>query len=330
MDLRTSKVEAGAGVMAHEAINSLLTQLNSEVQKLLTKDNQNLKIIDNLNFQLETLTTAYKEAKSDVNKLKDEVDKLNGYARQVVCLLDGDGAIFLPEIIALGNEGGRRAASMLSDAIQENLSSLGQFQLWVYVFYNHGGLASALGKSGYLDAKRAFHDFVCGFNQASERFIMVDVGYGKEAADAKLKAHLEDDIRVPQVSKIVFAGCHDDSYVTTINSLITHGLGDKLLLLRGYTKMAPSIEALRLPCMSASHLFVSEKLVSDSDNSSVVQASNITLARPSSPLDYKMALKNAQALPNVRHSPPVEPSKRLPDPNKPLSKRTSSFWMIFW
>lgn len=124
----------------------------------------------------------------------------------------------------MGNEGGRQAASMLRDAIQETLSSLGQFQLWVYVFYNHGGLASVLGKSGYLDAKRAFHEFVCGFNQASERFIMVDVGYGKEAADAKVKgrythniiyvalldphhiAHLEDDIRAPQVSKIVFGG----------------------------------------------------------------------------------------------------------------------------
>lgn len=113
--------------------------------------------------------------------------------------------------------------------------------------------------------------------------------------------------------------------MTTINSLVTHGLRDKLLLLRGYTKMAPSMEALRLPSMSAPHLFLPEKLVSDSDaTSQPVRAASVTSARSSSPLNFKAALKNAPASPNVRRSPPADPFKRLPDPNKPLSKRTYS------
>lgn len=67
-----------------------------------------------------------------------------------------------------------------------------------------------------------------GFNQAAERFIIVDVGSGKEAADAKIKgktprcnfacefqvsilisdplALLEDEIRLPQTEKIIFGG----------------------------------------------------------------------------------------------------------------------------
>ena len=49
----------------------------AEVQKLLTKDTENLKVTDSLTFQLETLTAAYKDVKLEASKLKDEVDKLN-------------------------------------------------------------------------------------------------------------------------------------------------------------------------------------------------------------------------------------------------------------
>ena len=63
-----------------------------------------------------------------------------------------------------------------------------------------------------------------GFNQAAERFLVVDVGSAKEAADAKIKskgysfipilffsqilpsAHLQDAILLPQTYKIIFGG----------------------------------------------------------------------------------------------------------------------------
>lgn len=81
-----------------------------------------------------------------------------------------------------------------------------------------------------MAAKAKFDDFVLGFNQAAERFIMLDVGGAKEAADTKIKgkqgatmacgksrlssisfltyliAFLEDEIRLPQTEKIIFAG----------------------------------------------------------------------------------------------------------------------------
>jgi len=344
------------GLMPHEAITSLVDQLKTEAQKLLTNDAQNLQVIKDLNFQLEILKSAYNEAKNEAKQLKADADKLNGCPRHVICLLDGDGAIFLPDIIAQGQEGGLRAASMLREAIHTRLSSLGLFQLWVYVFYNHGGLAATMGNSGHPEARRAFHEFVHGFNRASERFVMVDVGYDKEAADAKIKAHLEDDIRIHQVSMIVFAGCHDTGYATTLNSLITHGFGDKLLLLLGYADMAPGIKALRLPSMAIPHLFQPEKFVPASDpsgqvinarrgssahlrdtllasaterqraqdpsNFTAVQAASIAPTTPPSPLDYKMALQSTQMPPSVRSSPSVKPPKHVLDPTKPLSKQT--------
>lgn len=62
------------------------------------------------------------------------------------------------------------------------------------------------GRIGPPSLKSNFEDFITGFNQAAERFSVLDVGNAKEAADAKIKAHLEDDIRLPQTFKVVFAG----------------------------------------------------------------------------------------------------------------------------
>lgn len=98
------------------------------------------------------------------------------------------------------------------------------YQLWVYVFLNRRGLGDTFGRLGLLAAKAKFEEFIMGFNQAAERFIMLDVGSAKEAADAKIKgisaphavfrrlaywsylALLEDDIRLPQTEKIIFGG----------------------------------------------------------------------------------------------------------------------------
>jgi len=115
---------------------------------------------------------------------------LQGSERRVVCLIDGDGTIFADDIIARGHEGGYTAAQMLTESIQKYLRhnfSLDQFQLWTYVFYNKRGLSETLGRFNFGSAKAKLDDFMIGFNQAAGRFFMVDVGSGKEAADAKIK-----------------------------------------------------------------------------------------------------------------------------------------------
>lgn len=62
-----------------------------------------------------------------------------------------------------------------------------QYQIWVYVFLNKRGLSDTFGRAGLAAAKTRFDDFILGFNQAAERFVMLDVGSAKEAADAKIK-----------------------------------------------------------------------------------------------------------------------------------------------
>ena len=91
---------------------------------------------------------------------------------------------------------------------------------------------------------------------------------------------MEDNIRLPQTCKILFGGatcrlspvfvsdaklvlgCHDNGYATTLRSFITAGFQDKLILLRGYSESAASIEELGLPTMTVPQLFLADKLVS--------------------------------------------------------------------
>lgn len=120
-----------------------------------------------------------------------------------MCLIDGDGAIFSPDLISQGHEGGLLAAKMLAESVREDFTTkyqLDHFHLYVYVFYNKRGLVEAIGRAGHFNAKHKFDDFTFGFNQAAERFIMVDVGSGKEQADAKIKGASPHSFPYPRLT----------------------------------------------------------------------------------------------------------------------------------
>lgn len=59
---------------------------------------------------------------------------------------------------------------------------------------------------------------------------------------------------------VLIPGCHDNGYVTTLNSYITSGHKEKLILLPGYTDTAGEIEKLGIPSLRIPLLFLAEKL----------------------------------------------------------------------
>jgi len=133
------------------------------------------------------------------------------FFQEVAVLIPAEGVIFLPDLISQGRDGGQAAATKLVESIRREFQSkfqldLDHMHLWVHVFYNKRGLTSAIGKAGHSAAMQKLEDFVHGFNRAADRFVMVDVGPGKEAADVKIKVMLEDNIRLPQTCKILFGG----------------------------------------------------------------------------------------------------------------------------
>ncbi len=109
--------------------------------------------------------------------------------------MDGDGNIFGLEYLTKGHPGGFSAATELVKGIHDYMlrrQSLApsEYDITIYVFWNKQGLAKILANNGYLshaEKNKATDDFTAGFNQAGHRFLMVDVGPGKEAADAKMK-----------------------------------------------------------------------------------------------------------------------------------------------
>jgi hypothetical protein len=93
----------------------------------------------------------------------------------------------------LGRPGGLRAALQLSSAIAEHMTKTyttagGQpvkFVLSIYCFLNTRGLGRVL-EDNRICTMDTLNNFISGFNQV-ENVFAVDVGYGKEACDARLR-----------------------------------------------------------------------------------------------------------------------------------------------
>ena len=133
------------------------------------------------------------------------IQAIEAREKRVVVLIDGDGAIFLPSLIADGKKGGHDAASRLSERIKAHLGPV-QFKLHVYVFHNRRGLMATLKRCGHHDAAAMFDDFVVGFNQAAERFAMIDAGELKEGSDHKMRGMLA----VPYLTRSCAIGTDTD------------------------------------------------------------------------------------------------------------------------
>jgi len=192
--------------------------------------------------------------------LTKELETIETREKRVVVLIDGDGAIFHPWLIAKGNQGGKDAAGRLTQGIKAHLEPH-QFKLHVYVFLNKYGLKKTLESCRHTGAAEKFDDFIVGFNEAIDRFAMIDVGRLKEASDHKIRAHLDDNIFLTETLKVVFGGCHDAGYVVTLNNYITNGYKEKLILLRAHTHIPKAMENLKLQEIKMPELFLPNKLV---------------------------------------------------------------------
>lgn len=113
----------------------------------------------------------------------------------ILCVVDGDACVFTEALLKQGHEGGRQAAQQLTKAVADHLTSqdihvLGQLSFWITVYYNRIGLASVLDRHQICTPEQ-LEAFTMGFSQASPRFLLVDVGYGKNATFTKITGLLQ-------------------------------------------------------------------------------------------------------------------------------------------
>jgi hypothetical protein len=99
---------------------------------------------------------------------------------------------FNDDLIKAGLDGGKKAAGLLKQAVEEELRSshpgiAHHMQVVVRVYANLKGLAKTYKETEILPPSAWFEDFVRGFNMGDPMCDYVDAGNGKECSDEKIK-----------------------------------------------------------------------------------------------------------------------------------------------
>ncbi|KAG8880129.1 hypothetical protein FRB97_001060 [Tulasnella sp. 331] len=277
-------------------------------------------------------TKEKEDAEARAGKLDQTLTAIHEDNPLVICLIDGDGAVFSESFIHRGREGGRDAAAALNAALKSYVESYN-------ATLSNNDTRNTQDVNGFsagriMSPQISLQEFFIGFNQASPLFTLVDVGEGKEAADAKLRESLKLHARLPQTRKVIFGGCHDNGYMPTLISLATEGHLDKLVILQGSSNMAYDIDKFRhqaaIHVITVPGLFL-QKTLHSAASLSFKQIPNPfampVLGQPISSNNYNFPVYNASNGPSPKQNvTPAKPATPLPQqpPNPPPQKAPKS------
>ncbi|CAH0032404.1 unnamed protein product [Clonostachys rhizophaga] len=133
----------------------------------------------------------------------------------VVVLIDGDGAIFHEAFLETPAHGAPDACRRLNENIKDHLKSTGgkeDLPVFARVYADLDNLANAIHQSGIVDSKEKVSRFFEHFTNSRAEFEFINVGFGKENADCKMKKMLDYYCTDPRCERIYFVGCHDGGY----------------------------------------------------------------------------------------------------------------------
>jgi len=203
-----------------------------------------------------------------LNKQVSNMDCFRGNQNSLIlCVINADENVFTRELLLQGQQGGRTAAQHLTQAVAEYLVNedvhiFGRLSFWITVFYNRLELTDHL-KGNDVCTMEQFDAFSSGFSQASGRFLMVDVGFNKEAVDLKIKEYLVTFTRIPQTLKVFLAGGNSDvsGYMSTFSALEKEQLLGKVVRLSNSEDLEEANSTLpSLPRLVLDGLFMKDKL----------------------------------------------------------------------
>ena len=155
---------------------------------------------------------------------------------RVLCLRGGADQIqFEDSFVTRGTDGGIDAGRQLRAAIQDYHRSLPSHhpdeRVVIYVFANLKGLGRASRQANIITDESIFSQFTTGFNASHYLTTFVDAGSQKEAADAKLRAHMDLLYRNCHCQHIIFGGC-DNGYAGFLETFAqVGGVNQKVTIL---------------------------------------------------------------------------------------------------
>jgi len=217
---------------------------------------------------------------------------------------------FNEEYIRLGIEGGKKAANALRSAVLEQYEVPENTEVIAKVICNIQGVKKAMHLDGCLDRVDDWKDFTIGFTQGRVSFDFVDVGFGKERADVKIRGVARFHLRNQNCKRILLGISHDASYTPFIDE-IRHDASnlDRLTILEGFPTVR-ELQATNLPKISFPVIFRSEKLQNRTLNDS---SSSSSLTPASTPLNSYAGITSRGT------PPPPAPPTTLVFPNKSLA-----------
>ncbi|KAM0297880.1 hypothetical protein ACHAPM_009161 [Fusarium culmorum] len=228
-----------------KAIESDTDKENKKLKARLNEVELDLKAATKTRRDLQkTLEEAELQVKW-VMRQNDEIKNTNSY---VLILIDGDGLLFDDSFTKQGLEGGKLAARALRTAVAQLCSHerTGSLEIICRVVANVGGLSKALASEGCIENPNLFRDFTQGFTQARASFDFLDVGFGKERADAKIRGIGHDAGYAPFLEEVV----HDDDTRHCVS------------LIKG-PPLVRELDRLQLNVIEFDDIFRPTKLISD-------------------------------------------------------------------
>ncbi|KAL2170816.1 hypothetical protein VTG60DRAFT_4385 [Thermothelomyces hinnuleus] len=180
-------VSYSAPSLVQKGSSTLEGELEKKYMELLKEYDKKCAECEYQKHLTKVLGEQHRKADQELNRLRADTDS----APFAFVVIDGDGAVFREDLIALGEEGGGKAAHELNKQLKayfhDNSSFSNIDSIFVHVVLNVKDLSRALHDSGVLPVKdhAALTKFARGFCRAQPLFTFTDVGHGKEQADHK-------------------------------------------------------------------------------------------------------------------------------------------------
>ncbi|KAI0774414.1 hypothetical protein C8Q74DRAFT_1368893 [Fomes fomentarius] len=266
MDVTTKQLWENAISHLHDLSNATLYQ-NSELQMRVAELETELAAVK-MAYSAATDTAALdkKAHNAQLSSLNRQISAFTFSQAQdllVLCVIDGDRLLWLRSLIEQGYQGGRQAAQDFTKAIalelvQQGLTGFDRLSFWVTIYLNKRAVLTTL-QNERIATQEQFEGFLVGFGQASPRFVIMDVGPGRESTEAKVKEYVKTYIRFPQTLR-VFMGGIDDSYLNMYGNLEEEDLAGKLVLLQVPKDSSPAVRHMAVRSIHLDGLFMEERL----------------------------------------------------------------------
>ncbi|KAI0156502.1 hypothetical protein GGR57DRAFT_463599 [Xylariaceae sp. FL1272] len=235
---------------------------------LQSENNRFTQQIRDLNLDVEDALKSRRQLQHQLQQAQQRVGYVSpdktfskNQCAYVFVVIDGDHLIFRDHFIREGVEGGRRAANELRKAVIDQTCYLSQVEIVVKIVANVANLNKNLRLSGSVYNDVDLPEFITGFNQGKASFDFVDIGYGKERAESKIKETVKFHLQNSSCKQVLMGVSHDPNYAAFIDEYSSDKEDFKRISIIEGSSTAREIAATGANIFNFKAVFRSQKLM---------------------------------------------------------------------